>query len=356
MRPFLYCFVLALAAVSATPLLAQPDPGPVEPTVPVPSATGPTEVLLGGWFAAVETAIVQPRIEQYPSELLAGVPLAITVSPEFTGGYRFASGRAIHFDYRVLSSSGSKDYAPRAQPIGIGRNDEVLTTFRPYTGYADLDMHTFDLDITFRDPSWDLLPLVRSRWEIGARAVLLSSEVREPRVHDDRFGLMLTQASEWFGDEKLTSSFQGGGPHFDYKLALASDSLGLEVFALSDIAVLFGTGTARYSPVGRQPVRGGREVGPGWSIESGSAVLLDARPITERSFSSTAWNWKGDVGASLTRPWRGRLVRFTAGYRMDFWTFSGKSSGGSGFFGGSIKVPDLDLDIKGAFLRFEMHF
>lgn len=347
---FICCVVFALAMAAPNAAPAQPEPASAIEDV-VPEQPG---ILQGSWFAAAELSIVWPRVKQYPSDLFSGVPLSTTISPEFSGGYRFASGRALHFDYRFLMSSGSQDYFPRWHATGLGPNDEILNAFLPYRGHATWNMHTFDLDFTFREPFWESLPFIRSRWEIGARTALLSSEVREPKVFDDRFGFSVARATEWFGDEKLASTYQGYGPHFDYKLAIAVDSWGLEFFAISDVALLFGTRTARYSPIDPQPWRNGREVGPGWDMFTGTEVLVDARPITDHRFACTGWNWRGDLGVRVTRPWRGGVVSIAAGYRRDVWTFGGRSNGGSGFFGGAIKVPDLDLEMKGAFIRIEV--
>lgn len=352
-RPLIVALVLVLPLASA----AQDGASPLETLTGDVVISEPAPEPRGYWYGSAELAIVRPRVEQYPSDLHTGVRLDTTVSPEFSLGYRFAGGRALHFDYRFLSSSGTQSYYPQQQLVGLGPNDEIVIAERPYTGHAGLDLHTFDLDFAFRDPPWDLLPFVRSRWEIGARAAVLSADVVEPRTFDDRGGWG-PMAAEWFGDERLATEFRGGGPHFDYKLALASEAWGLEVFALSDLAVLFGTRTARYSPEDAQPVRNGRAVGPGWSYE-GVGGLMDARPVSEHRFSATAWNWRGDVGAKLTRPWRGRLLTVAAGYRMDFWTINGRSPGGGGFgsfFGGSIKVPDFEFDVKGVFLRVELQF
>ncbi|CAN5225649.1 hypothetical protein BH11PLA2_BH11PLA2_50170 [soil metagenome] len=355
MRSIAVCQVVAFFIGVPAWAWALPDATP-QPLIATEVEPALAAVSTGAWFASTEVAIVRTHVKPYPSNLFQGVTLGTTVSPEFTGGYQFAGGRALHFDYRLLNSSGSRDYAPQAQVIGLGPNDEILTSYRPYRGSASLNLQTFDLDFTFRDPPWEILPFIRSRWEIGARAMILSSEVREPKTFDDRFGISMTQATEWFGDEKLTSKYQGYGPHFDYKLAIAAESLGLEFFALSDVAVLFGTRTARYSPVDPQPRQNGREVGPGWSFDSQNVALVGARPISEHSFACTAWNWRGDLGAKFSRPWRDRLMTLSAGYRMDFWSFGGQSFGGTGFFSGAVKVPDLNLDVKGAFLRFELLF
>jgi hypothetical protein len=347
--------VIAILLLPTGAIMAQ---APSEPALPAAVAEP-----IGSWFGAAELSILRAKVRPSSSGLHGGVPLDVTVSPEVTLGYRFASGHTIHFDYSYFSSSGTRAYDGQPQVIGVGPNDEILTEFRPYVGRGDLSMHRYDLDFTFRDPAWKWLPFLRTRWQLGLRALDLSSDAIEPKTFDDRFlwGVGNT-GTEWFGDERHATRFSGLGPHFDYKIAVAIDTWGLEFFALSDVAAVFGTRTSRFSPVNPQPVRNGVEVGPGYifTAEVGDiSGLVPARPITEHRFACTGWNWRGDLGARWTRPWGNRIVTVAAGYRMDFWTFGGKSSGGGGaasFWGGTIRVPDLSTEARGVFLRLEVKY
>ncbi|MGL4424032.1 MAG: Lpg1974 family pore-forming outer membrane protein, partial [Gemmataceae bacterium] len=298
------------------------------------------------------------KIDTDSEYLSNGVTTATTVSPTVSFGYQFGSGRTVHFDYQYLTGSGRQAYPSRSLLTGLAVDDWLIYQDQPYVGRSRIDLHTFDFDVHFRDAAWSLIPFMKSRWGFGGRYLRLWSDTREPTTYNDRVQFEF-RPSEWFGDERMTNTFQAFGPHLDYKIAIAIESIGFEVFALADASLLFGNRRVRYEPVDAQPIRNGRVVGVMESFLGGQ--LAAGRPPSEHSDSTAGVQWRGDLGAKWTFPFRNRLVTLSAGYRVDYLSMGSLSTGAttrsdSIFSGGSTLAPGFDLKTTGVFLACRVLF
>jgi hypothetical protein len=311
--------LIALSAVAAPLVLsAQPIPPPppppptggsgaiLLPPVAIPiRPDGPARVLIPdvlppppAWIFGLDLSLLKSRFRgDWP-----GGDLQRVVSPEILAGYRFDTGRMLHLDYRFFVDSGST-----LLPAGEISNR--------------VDGHTLDLNFRFLDDP--LGTFTRSRWDLGVRGALV--------FFDANTAFSLNPA--WVGGTRMTHHFIGAGPHADYRIAAGLQEIGLEVFAQSDLALLYGQRTVRAMPIAPQP--------PGSPL-----------PQSDTS-DGFIFQGKFRFGVDWTLPLRFTQVRVGAGYQIDAWLFPGV---GFSSPGNLFNIRQTNLVNRGPFVRVEFSY
>ena len=217
--------------------LFQPAPPPLLPPPPadrpyfqVDPAVDRPELPQPGSFFNVELGIVTPHVKDnlvntVPNPArgtnvvtLPFAPLAWTVSPRFTAGYRLPSGFGdLSLGYRFLDSTGTNTIAG---PDGA----QALR--------SRLDVNQFDLRYDSRELS--LWPCWEMRWSLGVRLayVFWDSQATEPfGTAAAGSGVFLTRDS---------NRYVGAGPTVALELQRRVEGTGLSFVGRLDLASLVG--------------------------------------------------------------------------------------------------------------------
>jgi Legionella pneumophila major outer membrane protein precursor len=307
--------------------LYAPPPPPGPPAAPVPGPYFVDDPLLNppewgtiGWFAGVETEIVNPHfISMLGDTVLVGgvtpttvslpsAPLDWTAAPKFDVGYRLPSGFGdVYLSYRFFVTQGSEGVAGPDGPADLR---------------SRLDLNVIDLDYASREIT--ILPGWLMRWSLGVRYMNMYFDSQEIEPFAEA-----AAGSGIFADGE-SNSYWGIGPDWGLELAKRLGDTGLSIDSRVNGAILLGRIVQSYFADSTTPAGGGSFLGGQDRFSSSQAVpMFDAQ---------LGLSWKKDPCAPLT---------FFVGYDYEHWWNVGRES--------SIGTYGHMFD-QGVILRVEYNF
>lgn len=274
-----------------------PPPGPPPPALPGPyfvddPLLNPPEWGTVGWFAGVETEIVNPHfISMIGQTVLVGgvTPTTValpsasldwTAAPRFDIGYRLPSGFGdIYLAYRFFVTQGAQGVAGPDGPADLR---------------SRLDLNVVDLDYASREIT--LFPQWLMRWHFGVRYMDMywDSQELEP------FGEAAAGTGIFATGE--SNSYWGIGPDWGLELAKRLGDSGFSIDSVVDGAILLGRIRQSFFADSTTPAPGGGFLGADDHFSSSQAVpMFDVQ---------LGVSWRRDPCAPL---------RFFAGYEYEHW-------------------------------------